>query len=208
MMAQWQDLAEHLDFSPGLSFQKEVCQHFGKSVHHPSSSPDGSSFLLATFRRYTFQLSEDSVALALQSCLGGTASSFHVQYQSDRHYRFSVSCKAVGFHVYNLWRFIRSCFDVYFHLWHNGTPNWEREKRLWEEKQASEWIKVMSKKSKRDLRRANNVIPKKKVRFADCLDKISPAKKSALDTSTNFLKFGSLPPVNLDASQFKVGDPT
>ena len=148
------------------------------------------------------------MGLALQSCLDDSAHGFHITFQSNHHYHFSVANKNVGFMVYGLRRFIGKSFDVYFHLWHNGTPNWEREKRLWEEKQASEWIKVMSKKSKRDLRRANNVIPKKKVRFTDCLDKISPAKKSALDTSTNFLKFGSLPPVNLDASQFKVGDST
>ena len=44
LMAQRQDLADHLDFSLGLLFQKEVCWHFGRSVHHPSSSPDGSFF--------------------------------------------------------------------------------------------------------------------------------------------------------------------
>ena len=132
-MAQWQELADQLDFSPGLSFQDEVCRRFGRSVHHPSSSPDGSFFLLATSRRFTFRLTEDSVALALQSCLGGAASGFHVNFQSDRHYRFSVSCKAIGFHVYQLRHFIGSHFDVYFHLWSNGAPHWEREKLLWEQ---------------------------------------------------------------------------
>src|SRR5438552_1168398 len=71
------DLAEKLDFSLGLKFQKEMNQLFRSSVHHPSSSPSGSFFLLVTFRRFTFRLTEDSVALALQSCLGGSGPGFH-----------------------------------------------------------------------------------------------------------------------------------
>ena len=80
-------------------------------------------FLLDTFRRFLFWLTEDSVSLALQSCLGGRAEGFHVQFLSTNHFRFSVSCKQVGFHVYRLRRVISSQFDVYFHLWNNGMPN-------------------------------------------------------------------------------------
>lgn len=53
--------------------------------------------------------------LALQSCLGGRAAGFHVQFLSTNHFRFSVYCK-VGFHVYCLRRVITSQFDVYFLL--------------------------------------------------------------------------------------------
>ncbi|TVU51359.1 hypothetical protein EJB05_02783, partial [Eragrostis curvula] len=59
------------DFSHGKMFQKEVSEWFRLSVHHPSSSLNGSFFLLATFKMFTFRLTEDSVNLALQSCLGG-----------------------------------------------------------------------------------------------------------------------------------------
>jgi len=132
-MGSCSDITARLDFSHGRAFEEEVDHRFGTLVHYPSPSPDGSFFLLATFRRFLFRLTEDSVSLALQSCLGGRAVGFHVQFLSTNHFRFSVSCKQVGFHVYRLRRVISSQFDVYFHLWNNGMPNWECEKRIWEE---------------------------------------------------------------------------
>jgi hypothetical protein len=84
----------------------------------------------------------------LQSCLGGFALGFDIKFKSDRHFRFSVSCKVVGFKIYQLRRVIGSCFDVYFHLWSNGAPNWECEKFLWEQEQHKEWTLVQSRKRK------------------------------------------------------------
>jgi hypothetical protein len=72
------DLIGNLDFSRGKSFQEKVLVRHRQSVHHPSSSPDGSFFLLAVFRHFTVRLSEDSVTYMLQSCLGGSAVGFHV----------------------------------------------------------------------------------------------------------------------------------
>src|SRR5437762_450272 len=114
------ELMENFDFFHGLKFQKEINQLFRSSVHHPSSSPAGSFFLLVTFRRFTFHLTEESVALALQSCIGGSGPGFHVTYLKDRHLWVSVASKVVGFHVYkNHTRFIGWSFDVYFHMWNN-----------------------------------------------------------------------------------------
>jgi hypothetical protein len=97
-----------------------------------------------------FRLTEESIGLALQSCLGGCALDFHVQFLSTNHFRFSVFSKDVGFQIYELHRVITSMFDVYFHLWSNGAPHWEREKRLWEIEQEKERTTVLSKSSKRE----------------------------------------------------------
>jgi hypothetical protein len=121
-------------------------------------------FLLATFHRFLFRLTKDSVALALESCLGGHAPFFHVVELSQNHFRFSVSCKAVGFHVYALRRFIGESFDVYFHLWNNGFSHWEREKRLWEQEEAEKWTMVLSKGQKCVVK--SKEIPIKRVHFA------------------------------------------
>lgn len=72
--------------------------------------------MLVTFRRFLFRLTEESVALALQFCLGGRSSDFHVKFLSNNHFHFLVFSKEVGFHVYNLRRITTSSFDVFFHL--------------------------------------------------------------------------------------------
>jgi hypothetical protein len=155
-------------------------------------------FLLATFRRFLFRLTEESVALALQSCLGGCADKFHVKFLSTNHFRFSVASKHVGFLVYNLRRVISSSFDVYFHLWNNGTPHWEREKRAWEIEQEKQWTAVLSKCAMRQAKvkeKAQNSIPKK-VRFA----------KPLVQYPRHIIQFGAfrlvvvetdVPPVNI-----------
>jgi hypothetical protein len=60
------------------------------------------------------------VSLALHSVLGGTLAGLHVMYVKDRHYRFSVASKQVGFAICALKRIISDHFDVYFHLWRDG----------------------------------------------------------------------------------------
>lgn len=68
---------------------------------------------------------------------------------SENHFRFFVSSKQVGFYVYHLRRVTTKYFDIFFHLWNNGTLHWEREKHAWEIEQAKEWTEVLSKISKR-----------------------------------------------------------
>ena len=80
------------------------------------------------------------------------------------HFRFSVFSKDVVFFVYKLRRVITNMFDIYFHLWNNGTPHWEREKHAWEIEQEKEWTKVLSRSSKKAAAKASK--SQKKVSFA------------------------------------------
>jgi hypothetical protein len=65
-----------LDFSPGLRFQDRVHASFGMSVSPPPCSPD--FILVVIVSRLAIRFNEDSVALILQSCLGGQATNFRV----------------------------------------------------------------------------------------------------------------------------------
>ena len=71
----------------------------------------------------TFWLTEDSVAFALTSCLGGSPAFVFMSNSLNRHFRFSVANKSVGFHIYKLKSFIRQSFEAYFHLWSNGVAH-------------------------------------------------------------------------------------
>lgn len=62
-------------------------------------------------------------------------------------YRFSLSCKEVGFLIYKLRNFICKNFAVFFYLWGNGGPHWEKDYNLWLQEQDAEWTTVGKKKS-------------------------------------------------------------
>lgn len=185
-------LAGLLDFDVGLDFEAKLIRTLGKRVHHlPDSRSGGSFFLLATFRRYLFWLTEDSVALALQSCLGGFEDGFDVTYLSHNHFRFSVSCKAMGFAIYELRRFMGRSFDIYFHLWNYGVPRWEREEWLFEEAAAKKWTKILSKSLKRQAKKAENSLASKRVRFVEKLVQPSPLFKSRCLSKQREITIGS-----------------
>lgn len=187
-MGSSSDLVDRLDFDRGLEFQDDVRRCFKSPVHHPFPSPDGSFFLLVTFRRFLFRLTEESVTLALQSCLGGRSLDFHVKFLSNNHFCFSVFSKEVGFHVYKLRRTMTLSFDVYFHLWNNGTPHWEHEKRAWEIEQEKEWTLVLSKSSKKEAKKKENL---KRVHFAKPIVQPPPKVKHQPVISVAFGSFSS-----------------
>jgi hypothetical protein len=141
--------------------------------------------MLAVFRRYLFRLTEYSVALALHSCLGGTPAGFHVCFASDRHFRFSVANKHVGYLIRNLKRVTNEHFDVYFYLWRDGGDDWVKEKRRWEKEEENSWTVRVSRKSKRQS-------AQKRVSFHHKLVQDSPIFKSSPRELSSVIKIGSI----------------
>jgi hypothetical protein len=67
------------------------------------------------------------VSIALHAVLGGSPTGFHITCIKDHHFWFSVASKLVIFSIYELKRIITKHFDVYFHLWRDGSANWFKE---------------------------------------------------------------------------------
>jgi hypothetical protein len=107
----------HWDFSPGLAIEKQVHRRFGSTVHfHPSSSLK-EFFLVVTFSSASFVLSEETVGIALQCCIGGDRLGFRVCQTSDRHFRFSVASNKVGHFIYGLQDRVWPDFVCHFSLY-------------------------------------------------------------------------------------------
>lgn len=78
-----------LNLRPGRVVESEVLRQFGSSVCvHPSFSSKGF-FLVASFGRCKYRLTEVSLAKILQATIGGHASLFHVLFLSDS---FQIQC--------------------------------------------------------------------------------------------------------------------
>ena len=123
------------------------------------------------------KLSEDSVSLSLHACLGGTPAGFHVSFVQDRHFKFVVSCKAVGFMICELKRVVTDQFDIYFHLWRDGGAHWVREEKQWIAEENQSWTEVSYAKKKKKMR--NNSSSAKKVKFCDKIVQDSDSQISA-----------------------------
>ncbi|PNT71362.1 hypothetical protein BRADI_2g26637v3 [Brachypodium distachyon] len=95
--------------------------------------------MVASFGRSKFKLTEVSVGNLLNVCLGGKPEEFRVTILKDRTFRFSVTNKAIGFHIAKLSSFECSNFVVYFHLWGFGGPDYMKEYAAWEEEQHQQW---------------------------------------------------------------------
>jgi hypothetical protein len=135
-------VSSDLDFSPGLHLQEEVLVKSGTSISFPSPSLSPGFVLVASFSHSTIRINVESVALILQSCVGGQATDFWVQVLSGWCFRFVVCSKDVGFWTSSLKSFSCKSFGVHSSLWSNGGPNWKREYAIWMDLQGHEWTTV------------------------------------------------------------------
>jgi hypothetical protein len=133
-----------LDFSDGLRFQEWIFDKFNCPINFlPGSSVRSEFFLVISFGRCSLRLNAESVGFLLQSLIGGATDLFRVSRLLDRVFRFSLSCKNVGFAVYRLRSYVCPSFKAYLHLWNSGGPNWIKEWQLFSEEESKSW-KVVS----------------------------------------------------------------
>jgi len=140
-MASLIKASPRLRWSSQASASVRAWERFGLSV---TSSGVSSSvfFLVASFGRCKFCLCPLSVGLLLQATIGGVAWDFSVLQLGPRVFRFSVSSKVVGFHIFKLVSFECSCYKVFFHLWGNGGPRWDLELAVFNREEAASWVSV------------------------------------------------------------------
>uniref|UniRef100_A0ACD6AKF3 Uncharacterized protein n=1 Tax=Avena sativa TaxID=4498 RepID=A0ACD6AKF3_AVESA len=138
----------NLDLSSGLAFKNEVKRKFRSTVH-----PLGKAhhfLMVVSFGRSKFKPDDKSVALALESCIGGVAQDLSVLKLADRVFRFSVSSKYVGFLVYGLQQYSCRDFKCFFHLWSNGGPLWNKKFNAWQKECNEEWTLISPNKKRTD----------------------------------------------------------
>lgn len=101
----------------------EVRRHFGSTVHFSSSASSKEFFLVVSFSSASFSLSEESVGVALQCCIGGDRNGFCVFQLSDHHFHFLVASSLVGHFVYRLRDRIWLDFICHFSLFRGVHPS-------------------------------------------------------------------------------------
>ena len=92
---------------------------FGSNIHFSPSGSNKEFFLVVHFTSASDPLNEDSVAIALQCCIGGVPSGLNVTHLSGRRFRFSVASNKVGHFIYGLKDRVWPDFVCHFHLF-NG----------------------------------------------------------------------------------------
>lgn len=80
----------------GRNFNAKVWKKCGKSISYSGPPNSGEFFLLASFSRYRFRLSEENVSSCLHALLGGDPALFQVSMLETSVFRFVVSCFDVG----------------------------------------------------------------------------------------------------------------
>lgn len=109
-----------LDFQPGINFSNRVRLSVGAPISSATDPARNGFLLLVSFSRNRFHLTDDSVAIYVQSILEGFAKDFATSLVEQQIFSFSVSCKQVGFLVLELISVASEHFKLGFFLY-NGT---------------------------------------------------------------------------------------
>ena len=114
---------------PGCVVEAEILHHFCSTINGDPASKAKAFFLVLSVGRCKFRLFVHLVEHLLQAVLGSFPKAFQVVQLADRVFRFSVASQLVSFHIFNLRSFECDDFKVFFHLWHDGGPNYQVEYR-------------------------------------------------------------------------------
>lgn len=137
-----------LDLRPGIGVQKAIWSRYGMPVTQKDGDGIKDFLLVASFGRCVFRLNSDSVAAMLHATLGGSLADFRPIQLDDRVFQFSVSCKVVGFHIYNLRSYECKEYKVMFHLWGHGGTTWISEAARFQQEEDDSWTLVTRKKAR------------------------------------------------------------
>ena len=121
----------HWDFSPGQAVEAQVRARFGSTVHFSPSASTKEFFLVVAFSSASFPLTEESVGLALQCCIGGSSIGFRVKHLAGRHFRFSLASNKVGHFIYGLKHRIWPDFICHFTPYRHNSWNFSLENSTW-----------------------------------------------------------------------------
>ena len=110
----------HWDFSPGLAVAAQVRHRFGSTVHFSPSGSNKEFLLVVHFSSASLPLNDDSIAIALQCCIGGLPSGLNVTHIDGRRFRFSVASNKVGHYIYGLKDRVWPDFVCHFCLFHQS----------------------------------------------------------------------------------------
>jgi hypothetical protein len=164
-----------LDFRPGVLFEADVWRRFSSPVCPGCPRSPSAFWLVVSFGRCIFRLDPVSVGHILQAAFGGSARGFMVVPLADRVFRFSVSSRDVGFHIYNSRCIARSEFKAFFNLWNSGGPNWNFELKLFLQEENANWWFVSGRKKipfadvvRRPPLTGANAVPVRRLRRSSC----------------------------------------
>lgn len=104
------------DLQRGRDFEAKVWHSCGKSFSFACPPNSGEFFLLVSFSRCRFRLTEDNVSYCLQVVMGGESESFLVSSLDNFVFCYVVSSKEMGLLIISLRTIVVEAFKLGFFL--------------------------------------------------------------------------------------------